>query len=272
MIASALVFLAACTLVYSKDGYATGPAGVGDGGSDDGGGGDAGADATARSTYREAVLADGPIAYWRFGESSGEVARDETGRHDGTFHAVVLGAPGAIAGDPSSGIELDTTSSGVVVDSALDIVGGAAFTLEIWAKPALVDTVNRRLFTKFETVSGKVEGWSLVHDAVKHLELETYVGGAWAGGLTDASLPVDVYSHVVVTYDAQLLRMWVDGALASEWSTRIAMNGNAATLVIGALSTVDGNNWRGALDEAAIYDHALSAARVAEHYRIGTAR
>lgn len=50
------------------------------------GGSDAGAGEVARPerdaaslAYRDAVVADAPIAYWRFGETSGAVALDESG-------------------------------------------------------------------------------------------------------------------------------------------------------------------------------------------------
>jgi hypothetical protein len=46
-----------------------------------GSGGDGGAGGgSIASAYASVVLQDGPIAYWRFGETSGSVARDETGR------------------------------------------------------------------------------------------------------------------------------------------------------------------------------------------------
>src|SRR3954470_6299940 len=35
-------------------------------------------------TYREAVIADAPIGYWRLGDT-GAIARDEMGHFDGTY-------------------------------------------------------------------------------------------------------------------------------------------------------------------------------------------
>ena len=49
--------------------------------------------------YREVVLADRPVGYWRLDEKSGNIAHDSSGNHhDGTIGArVVLGKPGLIS-------------------------------------------------------------------------------------------------------------------------------------------------------------------------------
>ena len=46
--------------------------------------------------YPIAVTADHPIAYWRLQETSGTIAHDIAGSHNGSFTNVVLGQPGYI--------------------------------------------------------------------------------------------------------------------------------------------------------------------------------
>ena len=47
--------------------------------------------------YREAVLADAPVAYWRFGETAGVTAADSAGASPATmFGGIGLGQPGAV--------------------------------------------------------------------------------------------------------------------------------------------------------------------------------
>ena len=61
------------------------------------------------SAYAQAVLADDPVAYWRFDETSGVNARDFSGHgHDATYiGGVHLGAGGAIAGDSDTAATFD---------------------------------------------------------------------------------------------------------------------------------------------------------------------
>jgi hypothetical protein len=76
------------------DGGGVGSGGDGGGGpgGDDGGGSGADGSSSAgdgqapgSSTYRDAVLADGPLAYYRLDESTDNLAKDETGRFNGLY-------------------------------------------------------------------------------------------------------------------------------------------------------------------------------------------
>ena len=71
-------------------------------------GGDKTVTTAAVGSYRDEVLADGPVGYWRLGESGGTTAASETGTNPGIYmNGVTLGRPGAITGDPSSAAGLD---------------------------------------------------------------------------------------------------------------------------------------------------------------------
>src|SRR6185295_9484736 len=54
---------------------------------------------TNATRYRDAVMSDTPLAYFRFEETSGATAKDETGAHDGTWLTTpMFAANGAFAG------------------------------------------------------------------------------------------------------------------------------------------------------------------------------
>jgi hypothetical protein len=49
--------------------------------------------AAQAADYQDAVLADGPLSYWRLDETSGTVAQDATANdRDGTYTNATLGA------------------------------------------------------------------------------------------------------------------------------------------------------------------------------------
>jgi hypothetical protein len=85
--------------------------------------------------YRSTVLADGPMAYWRMGDTGGGWA-DETGSvgpgtWSGSKHQ---GQPGAIAGDTDTATSLDAGAS-VYIDPNTAL-STAQFTAESWVKTA----------------------------------------------------------------------------------------------------------------------------------------
>src|SRR4051812_25995064 len=62
--------------------------------------------------YTAEVMADHPVVYLRLGETTGSVAHDAVGHHDGTYGPqAVLGGDGAIAGDPDTAVTFDGTAA-----------------------------------------------------------------------------------------------------------------------------------------------------------------
>ena len=90
--------------------------------------------------YRAAVMSDAPRAYWRLGETSGLVAADQTsnGISGSYLNGVVLGRPGAVAGDPNTAVALDGSQRhgpGAPTPSPLNSCG--AMSLEAWIRPTV---------------------------------------------------------------------------------------------------------------------------------------
>jgi hypothetical protein len=226
-------------------------------------------------SYPSEVLADKPLAYYRFGEASGDVARDRAERMPGgRYTGVTLGVPGAIAGDTDTAVRLDGMSAWVSLADAFDFAGKVPFTIELWARPQLVDELHRGLFTKEVAGGGVRQGYLLTLQLTAGLAFERAKDGLTASVMT-RPLPAGVYSHVVVTFDGASLRLYVDGALAAgPIAATNELPDTTANAVAGA--RVSGNtplgnaaHFRGDLDELAFYDQALSAARVAAHHRAG---
>lgn len=228
-----------------------------------------------RGAYPDEVLADRPLAYYRLGEASGDVARDRAGRMPvGRYAGVMLGVPGAIVGDADTAVRLDGESAWVSLADAYDFAGKVPFSIELWARPQLVDELHRGLFTKEVAGGGMRQGYLLTLQMTAGLVFERGKDGLTANVMAKP-LPAGVFSHVVVTYDGTSLRLYVDGALAGG---PVAATGElpdtTANAVAGARvsgNTPIGNaaHFRGDLDELALYDQALPAPRVLAHYRAG---
>ena len=242
---------------------------------------DAGADADAAPdsapalTYPQVVRADNPRSYWRLGEAGGSAAVDEMGATNGTYTGTVTrGAPGAIAGDPNPAVTFDGVSGYVGLGNGFAFNGTAAMSLEAWVKPGTLDGQYRRLLSKeIEDGNGR-QGYliaAIADGGGGDFSFERFRDNGTEK--IAASLPVGVYSHLVATYDGTTMVLYVNGvAAANVGSTRslaaIAVPLNLATYSDPAFSPLE--FFPGTVDELAIYDHALSAARVLVHYRVGT--
>jgi hypothetical protein len=97
-------------------------------------------------SYRQVVLADKPVAYWRLGEKAGAtVAKDETGKHPAQYHGQpTFGQPSPIQAKPATAVALDGKSYVEVPDSPdfsqpTTGSGKAGLTVEVWMRPDKLD-------------------------------------------------------------------------------------------------------------------------------------
>jgi len=235
--------------------------------------GDARTDAdsgVAAGTYAAAVLADEPLMYLRLGEKGGAIAVDATKNANngslGSGHS--FGVPGVIAGDPDTALRLNGVASGIDLGKRFDFVGTQPYTVEVWTKIELTDQSFRHLYKKSaEPLTGReAYGLYVFGDEIVY---ERYTSNVKASVAIDVAPYLNRWIHLVTTYDSASLRMYIDGV-----EVRIKPDARPQ-------QTIDGNFWigcdeelnsgvvKGDLDEVAVYDKALSAARVKAHYDMG---
>jgi hypothetical protein len=80
--------------------------------------------------YQDAVLADGPLSYWRLDEATGSVAQDATANdRDGTYSDATLGAAAPFI---TAGTAVTLPKTGTVAGT----VGVSSGSVELWINPA----------------------------------------------------------------------------------------------------------------------------------------
>ncbi|MDB4942605.1 MAG: Autotransporter adhesin [Labilithrix sp.] len=277
--AAAVVTLAACSLTTSLDGYAGPPlvdaSDVAVTNADAGAdvtppAPDAGADASSPAeAYRAAVLSDAPLAYYRF-EGTGDVAEDERGANPGAF---VGGAPRVAGLFDGEAAAYFGGSTYVRLTSAFGFPGRATFTIEAWALPvAPSGTAGCLVARSVQGMDGNVsDGWTAYLGGSNEATAARFRGGI-AKMSTGAPIGTGSWSHVVVTYDALRLRVFVDGTLVADELSDTDLAFPDATATIGAGRSGIACFYRGAIDEVAIYDRVLGGDRIAAHHEAGVRR
>lgn len=210
--------------------------------------------------YKNVVIADAPISYWRLGESSGTTAADEMGANAGTYvNGPTLGVAGAL-GDGNTAITCAPSSQQYVNVAGLTVVP-AAWSLECWFKTTALVNDNG------------IIGWSGVGTPDAGLSFNNFLRIKLHVGATDMNFdPIGsfidgVWHHLVGTYDGTSGRVYLDGVLGAGPTTLAFTAGtNSTTFKLGQYGNPSGSNYDGSLDEGAFYNFALSDAQVAAHY------
>jgi Concanavalin A-like lectin/glucanases superfamily len=244
--------------------------GGGDGGRADAGaivgeGGDA-SEAGANSAYATAVLVDHPLVYLRLGEASGIRAADSSGNgNDGAYlGSVVLGVAGAIVGDPNTAARFDGNSGAHILLSgaSLNFPGASPFSVEAWVRPEAPISGGANSVVDDDQVGSN---WDLfMQSGILKFQRSASQYQEWVW--LNAGLPQNQYSHVVGTFDGTAVHLYVEGLDVGDTPATSSLPDPPSQH-----AEVAGNaGFPGSLDEVAVYDHALTPARILAHYRAGT--
>jgi hypothetical protein len=222
--------------------------------------------------YSQAVVADGPVSYWRLGETSGTVAADEMGLYPGQYmNDVALGVPGAIPGDSDPAASfLAGQHTKVEVPFAADL-NPAQFSLELWAKVtggagnyrspfSSRDDLPQRGFIIYAAAGNTWEFWSGKGDSSGW---DTIVG---------PTVQLGSWVYLVATYDGTTKRFFVNGRQVGTSTGAFGQNTAQVTRIGGgATENADGSFFfEGSIDEVALYASALDPAIIMAHYALGT--
>jgi uncharacterized repeat protein (TIGR01451 family) len=221
----------------------------------------------AERTYASAVVESGPSLYWRYGEPTGTLIADASGRgHDGRYvldnfvnNGVDLGVPGAVANDPDTAFGRSRSTYHYY---------GATFARALNARGLPGGDEPRT-----------VGGWVRFSNTVVLARWGGFSVGAVADALTITTgseslrLPVDVrltdgtWRHVAVAYDGEAFRGYLDGRPIGSVRPSAPM----ATATSGGFEAgiIPTGRSTGFFDELAIFPRALSQTELRNHLRAG---
>lgn len=230
----------------------------------------------AAGSLASEILADSPLGYWRLGESSGLTAFDSFGLNDGTYSNATLGLPGALVGDANTAVDFEPTNDSRVTianPATFDFSGTTPFTLEAWINLRGLPASAARLFTNRRTpASGGAAGYGFGIVGTNTLRFTAY-------GIVDANLTVGTFAtnqwyHLACVRSGTTVQFYLNGLPVGSPIAVSSIAASGQPLQLGRNPQVDlgEEEVQGRIDEAVVFNSALSASRIAAHYSTGLGR
>jgi len=205
------------------------------------------------------------VSYWNMDEGSGQIAYDNKNTNNG----ILINSPTWKSGSDcvsSSCLEFNGTTNYVNCGNNLNLVlSSTPATLEVWIKGSFANG-NQIILGHYASGIGlgiyasPAENHFIVRVGnVDNTKLTFNVHDVWID---------DVWNHIVVTYDESAdSTFWLNGVQVTSTGPNNYWAWDVDEMLIGKRST--GTYFNGSIDEVRIYDTALTAEQIREHYKAG---
>jgi hypothetical protein len=196
----------------------------------------------------------GLVAAYSFSEGRGTTIADKSGNgNTGT----ISGATWA-QGKYGSALSFNGVNAIVAVKASPSLNVSTGMTLEAWINPNANQSGWRTILQR------EVDAYFL-NASNSGGPLLPSGGGTFNGNVSYVSgptaNPINTWTHVALTYDGAVQRLYVNGIQVSSKAVSGAIQTNSSPLRIGGNSPY-GEYFNGRIDEIRIYDRALSAAEI----------
>ncbi len=208
-------------------------------------------------------LTDGLAAWYKLDETNGTTVVDSSGSNNvGTLTGATAQAA-TVWGPIWRGLDLDGVNDGIDVPSSSSISPTSGITVAAWVRPWVSNGIRQAIFQK----------GGAYYLNIRDGKPQFYWYGVQAGSYVVANtiLPVGVWSHLAVTYDKTAVVFYVNGQVAYTHLTNGTgvANSNPLGIGFGGVGS-DTDRWlNGSLDDARLYNRALSAGQVRTLYDYG---
>ena len=194
-------------------------------------------------------------------------ANDAVGTNNGTLQ----GGAGYATGEEGQAFNFDGMSGTMIVPDSSSLRLTSRFTIEAWIKP--LDTNSTQSIVAKVGGAGGLNGYQFALGNGELTGLLNVPGGGWPTYFVQTSIPivVNAWSHVAWTYNQSAMILYFNGQPVA---TNVIGPQVIATSVSNLRLSGDDNQhvyFDGEIDEASVYNTALSAAQILAIYNAGSA-
>lgn len=223
--------------------------------------------------YEDAVLnTPGVLHYYKLGESAGPTLKDSAGSAPGTMSGGTFGQPGAVSGDPTTALSFNGTSDFGQIP--MNLSASKTITVDFWLKWSSYAN-NDALAMEFTPNFNNTSGGFLVDPNSSYGKFAVSIGKGGSRNVAAFARPsVGAWHHYSFVLDttqpgATTITPYVDGLPVAYTNQGYGATGagNFANSTLYLMSrggtTLYGT---GTLDQVAIYNGALTANQILDHY------
>jgi len=209
----------------------------------------------------------GVVLEFGFGEGGGAAANDASGfGNNGTIANGTWVSDVSRDGQPGVFLRFNGTGTKVTVpdNNSLDV---PEMTLEAWVKPANVSGYRNVILKQLSANPSEGLAYALYANSDGDGGPGTYIRpSGWGSDQRAVAAPrlaVGAWKHLAATYDAQTLRLYVNGALVASTNVTTPLRASGLPLFIGG-NPLWGEFFSGLMADVRIYNRALTDAEIKE--------
>ncbi len=217
-------------------------------------------------------LDSGLVGYWKLDETTGSSASDSASAgNTGTLTNMENGDWGT--GHIGNGLTFDGANEYVTMGDIASMEGTTKITASVWMKQNGT-TTEKHILDK-SSCNGITGSWEIAVSNGEPSFGTIYSSGNYDFAVATGYNVSDNQWHLLTgTYDGVTISTYVDGVLAATETDTRTIQSDASPVVIGGHCN-GGTNcssavcyWNGSIDEARVYNRALTADEVANLYRL----
>jgi hypothetical protein len=226
----------------------------------------------------------GPVGWWKFDECQGATAYDASGNaNNGTITITATG--GNTNGIGTCGTSASAWGNGAVgkFNSSIYFDGNGDFmTTSAFSPLAISGTATKKVSwggwfyptvaPTSITLEEKASEFHLTTDSSNNAVCGIYYSGAFHDATSiNAPLTQNAWNHVICTYDGSNISTYVNGVLKNTTPNTNSITAASSIFYLGENSSGT-QRYTGQIDDAIIYNYALSQTQITQLYSGGAVR
>ena len=208
-----------------------------------------------------------PVGSWSFDEGTGTIANDSSGNNN---NGIIYGNPTwTIDGQVNKALSFDGVDDYVRSDNDMLLDSNQSYS--VWVYPKATSSLKGVLTTHNHTITSNI-GIN-THNNKFSISIG-YTDGTreYNTKLSNYSIITNIWTHVVLIYNADenSVSFYINGLFDSKWNLTKTVKFTSERILVGQWSNTYLGDYpfNGLLDEARIYNRALSAEEIKRHYEM----